>query len=599
MVATRKRKSTRTPAKSKKAKAEEEEKQHPEEETPTKDEHAAAAEALKALSKGGDVALETLVNGSANGVNPTAKSCEDGDFGTETESLTNDVVDSSDEVRTEKEGHVSLEEFQPSMDGAATCEAATPSKPTPAEAVAVPGSGAADLTSISMVTPLAQPGVPNHTTVTAVIAAEATIEEKGQVSSLYVGRVIGKGGEMIRDLQARSGCKIDVDQNVPHDAPRIITYRGTRSTIDFAKRLVAILCTENGKDADLPLGQAVMKKVQVPGAVIGKIIGRGGEMIRKLQSESHAKIQVDHSSGMDPNHRQVTITGMKESVIKAEEMILFLCANPAVDSMDALQMLVRDKAHGGRVWGSGPPYPNFPNQGQGMPLDGLMGSGTRGTGSFRHTSVGYNGYSSQQTSENRYGPSGSGGANAVGLIETDMFPCAKMYMGRVIGQKGMTINDLQKRSGCDIQINQNVPTGQDCQVSIKGSRQGIEMAKQMLQEIIELGPNHPYAGGHGQFGNIQGGQQSYQQQSYRYADQGYQPQVYSHRQYALPQQQFGGQPVYQQQPQQGHQYGVQLDAHIPVGQASPWRAASAADGQIYYYNQMTQETQWDRPSGMP
>ena len=214
-------------------------------------------------------------------------------------------------------------------------------------------------------------------------------------------------------------------------------------------------------------------------------------MIRKLQSESQAKIQVDHSgAGMDANHRQVTITGTNESVVKAEEMILFLCANPAVDSMQALQMLIRDKSQSGGLWGSGPPYPNFPNQGQGMPVDDSMVSGTDGNGGFEHTHMSN---TSQQICGNRYGPSG-GGVNAV-VIESDLFPCAKMYMGRVIGQKGVTINDLQKRSGCDIQINQNVPAGQDCQISIKGSRQGIEMAKQMLQDIIELGPNHPYAGG--------------------------------------------------------------------------------------------------------
>ena len=37
----------------------------------------------------------------------------------------------------------------------------------------------------------------------AVSNPDQLIEEIGQVSALYVGRVIGKGGEMIRDLQAR------------------------------------------------------------------------------------------------------------------------------------------------------------------------------------------------------------------------------------------------------------------------------------------------------------------------------------------------------------------------------------------------------------
>ena len=30
-----------------------------------------------------------------------------------------------------------------------------------------------------------------------------------------VGRIIGRGGETIKDLQARSGCKIQIDQNFP------------------------------------------------------------------------------------------------------------------------------------------------------------------------------------------------------------------------------------------------------------------------------------------------------------------------------------------------------------------------------------------------
>ena len=198
----------------------------------------------------------------------------------------------------------------------------------------------------------------------ATTTTSHTIEEEGELSSLYVGRIIGKGGETIRDLQARSGCHIDVNQNVERGAPRIITYRGRRhEDIHFAKQLVAILCTEDNaslsKHAELPLGRATMKQIQVPESIIGRIIGRGGEMIRELQSKSHARIQVDHSgeaaAGMegstDGYSRQVTITGTKDSVAKAEEMILFLSTHPGLDhGHHPAAVLVRDKDWSEVAW---------------------------------------------------------------------------------------------------------------------------------------------------------------------------------------------------------------------------------------------------------
>jgi far upstream element-binding protein len=357
-------------------------------------------------------------------------------------------------------------------------------------------------------------GVPTATTAaTAIAPAAATdrrgpavdgddgdattaVEERGAVSASFVGRVIGKGGEMIRDLQARSGCRIDVDQNVPAGAPRIVTYKGTRSSIDFAKQLVSLLCTERGgKEAELPLGQASTKSLQIPGNVIGKIIGRGGEMIRRLQNESGAKIQVDHSVGQDANHRQVTITGDQVAIDRAEEMMMFLCANPAMDSGQALEMLIREKQSrmmgmgGGGGVGMGMGGPGSYGQQQPMMTGQAYGMGGAGGPSPQAAMLPPGG--------NPYGSSSAAGAGvgAVGGIETEIFPCSKIFMGRIIGQRGITINDLQKRSGCDIQTKQNVPAGQDCQISIKGSRRGIDSAKQMLREIIDMGPNHPYAGG--------------------------------------------------------------------------------------------------------
>jgi len=376
----------------------------------------------------------------------------------------------------------------------------------------------------------------------------------------------------------------------------------------FAKQLVAMLCKEGAKDTDLPLGKAVRKIVQVPSNVIGKIIGRGGEMIRELQNRSRGKIQVDHSgAGMDEHYRQVIVTGVPESVTKAEEMINFLSVNPAIDAMQALQMLVKDKLSSGAEWGSGPPYPSLPNQGQGMTADAAgMGAGMYSGGGYGPAS-GYGGYDDQQGygvhGAQQYGSAGV----SIGGIETEVVPCAKMHMGRVIGSKGVTINDLQKRSGCDIQINQQVPVGMDCQISIKGSRQGIDTAKQMIQEIIELGSQHPYAVGHG---SKYGGQQGYQQQSYSpgaYAGQAYNQSAYAAQaqqqpyaqQYGMPQQQYyGGQTMYQQQ-QQPYQSQPVYGGVAVSPAASPWRTATSADGQIYYYNAMTNETSWDKPPGLP
>jgi hypothetical protein len=103
-----------------------------------------------------------------------------------------------------------------------------------------------------------------------------------------------------------------------------------------------------------------------------------------------------------------------------------------------------------------------------------------------------------------------------------------------------------------------------------------------------------------------GGQQTYQQQSYDqsgYANQaysGYSNQAHMqsyNQQYGMPQQQYyGGQPMYPQQPFQSQPtYGG--FALSPT--ASPWRTATSADGQIYYYNSITNETSWDKPPGMP
>jgi far upstream element-binding protein len=489
------------------------------------------------------------------------------------------------------------------------------------------------------------------------------IEEHGELSPLYVGKVIGKGGEMIRDLQARSGAKIQVDQSAPPGMPRTITYHGTRACVDMAKHLVNLLQQQHNDSNVLPLGQAKREVLLVPATSVGKVIGRGGDMIRELQAKSAAKIQVDHNH-MQDNMKQVTIIGKDDAVVKAKEMIMFLVANPLMDAQQSIQMLMEDKMQSGGVWGSGPPYWNMPNQGYNMSPDMMPQSAgyqhlpvqqpynpTMGSypGMQQPSYVPQAGAYQPPTAVGAYQqPATAGAATGFGA-DVDVVYAPKQFMGRIIGQKGVTVNHLQKLSSCDVQINQNVQPGQDCEITIRGSRQGIDMVKQMIQEIIEIGPAHPYAGGadqgaygggggaggyghggstgggYGQGGSTAGGgyghgggygQGAYgggggggaYQSAHAYvqsasAGGGHHQQQQGYGQNHAP---YGGaaatQPYY---PPSAQAYGGAAAYGAPVPMTQPpaipaaggWKSATSPDGQLYYYNEQTGATQWEKPVG--
>lgn len=95
----------------------------------------------------------------------------------------------------------------------------------------------------------------------------------------------------------------------------------------------------------------------------------------------------------------------------------------------------------------------------------------------------------------------------------------------------------------------------------------------------------PYVG-YQQHGYGQGYQQGYQQPAYGGAQQ-----------YPAVQ----AQPAYGQQPAAAAYGGYrQAPPPAPVAIAqSEWKSAASPDGQVYYYNERTGVTQWDKPAGMP
>lgn len=499
------------------------------------------------------------------------------------------------------------------------------------------------------------------------------VMERNELPVLHVGRVIGKGGEMIRDLQARSGCRIDVDQNVMDpNAPRYITYHGqSQDDIDFAKLLVSMVCQNNILDdeehqhhhhhpIELPLGKAVRRYIQVHKSVVGRIIGRGGDMIRDLQIKSHARIQVDHkgeyaggmggggggdgeekdyptsttTSANEQQFRQVMITGTEESVQRAEEMIMELSNRHQVEFE-----IQQQQEHDQQLHGSSSSDFTFVSAGMEPYWDRRLYGARVGPPPKFGSIAGYGGAYGPPPMQERSFPVPTWNTNRYlsnslllpttsTMIETEIIPCARENIGHVIGRRGITVNDLQWRSGCNIQIDRK-----GCKINISGSRHGIELAKNMIYNIFEHGPTHMYAGGrqpqfdeqepsvpHRELVQPMPAQAAANQ--YPYPGESLQnpshPPTFVYNRPMIPhQQEFyprQAQPMmmYGQLPQRQvfpHQQILQppiqdtsptaqsVAAASSLSSASVWRAATTIDGRIYYYNINTMETRWDNPEG--
>ncbi|GAU31332.1 hypothetical protein TSUD_315420 [Trifolium subterraneum] len=65
------------------------------------------------------------------------------------------------------------------------------------------------------------------------------------------------------------------------------------------------------------------KKIEIPNGRVGVLIGKGGETIKYLQSQSGAKIQVTRDMDADPNStvRMVELMGTSDAVASAEKLI--------------------------------------------------------------------------------------------------------------------------------------------------------------------------------------------------------------------------------------------------------------------------------------
>uniref|UniRef100_A0A7N6FEM9 K Homology domain-containing protein n=1 Tax=Anabas testudineus TaxID=64144 RepID=A0A7N6FEM9_ANATE len=284
---------------------------------------------------------------------------------------------------------------------------------------------------------------------------ESTNGQNGTIHEMMIpagkaGLVIGKGGETIKQLQERAGVKMiliqDASQGPNVDKPlRII---GEPYKVQQAQEMVHEILRERDHGGysernDLGSRMGGGMDIPVPRHSVGVVIGRNGEMIKKIQNDAGVRIQFKQDDGTGPD-KIAHISGPPDHCEHAAQII-----------NDLLQSIRGP---------SGPP---------GMP------AGNRGRGG------------------------GQGGWGLPGGEMTFSIPAHKC--GLVIGRGGENVKSVNQQTGAFVEICRQPPPSGDPNFKlfiIRGSPQQIDHAKQLIEEKIEgpLCPVGPGPGGPGPAG---------------------------------------------------------------------------------------------------
>ncbi|XP_047434188.1 far upstream element-binding protein 2 [Mugil cephalus] len=288
---------------------------------------------------------------------------------------------------------------------------------------------------------------------------ESTNGQSGSMQEMIIpagkaGLIIGKGGETIKQLQERAGVKMILiqDGSQPPNIDKPLRIIGDPYKVQQAKDMVNEILRDrdNAGFGDRTEYGSRMGgggiDIAVPRQSVGVVIGRNGEMIKKIQSDAGVKIQFKPDDGTGPD-KIAHIMGPPDQ-----------CQHAASIITDLLQS-IRAREEGGQ---GGPPGP-----GAGLPPGG------RGRG----------------RGQGNWGPPGG--------EMTFSIPAHKC--GLVIGRGGENVKSINQQTGAFVEISRQPPPNGDPNFklfTIRGSPQQIDHAKQLIEEKIEA-PLCPVGGGPG------------------------------------------------------------------------------------------------------
>lgn len=321
------------------------------------------------------------------------------------------------------------------------------------------------------------------------------------VPHICVGKLIGKGGSNINELEKKHNGSIEVSpsgDNFPGTNSRIVTISAEIDQVQlFAQYLVENVWQE-GADSS---GYEPDFVLVITNSAVGFVMGRAGATIKVIQEGSGAGINIQkQNESLSYGERLVTISGSTEQKARAVKEIIEKISCEPLRMSNPYTKGYPSGGGGGNYYppqygGSGNDYPPPPRNGRG-------GYNPNMPPNARHNVPRNSGYNSNSysSSQNEYGYSNTAGGHG-GYVSSDYYQpestvktshliqmeIPNAWVGSVVGKQGVTINEFSRNSGAQISFSAKeefAPGTQDRILTIKGTKNQIYTAYTMVDRKV-------------------------------------------------------------------------------------------------------------------
>ena len=329
-----------------------------------------------------------------------------------------------------------------------------------------------------------------------------------------IGKLIGAGGSMISSLRQRSGAMIKIaNEKIPGTTSQEVTISGSSEQVQVAMGLIAETIATAAADnravdsgAKVETSEAPVAVRQVPTALIGRVIGPGGQVIKSMREKTGARINVANETLPGTTEQQIRLWGAPEQVAAALTMIDTVLATAPADggsaaaasgsalvaAGDVTQTYSIEKDIAKRLIGPAGGTIQKVRELSGAkvkigndPIPGTSSQPLTITGTEHQVAVAL--AMVNEIAANPAAPGASGSSPSAAKTEEKHAVPASL-VGKVIGHGGQTIRTIREQSGAKILLeNEPTPGTDEHSLTLSGSAAEVQMALAMINAELSGG----------------------------------------------------------------------------------------------------------------